>query len=88
MKTIKIDFDQRTDDEAITYEGGAGEVAPGCKVSLRKDGVDVLARITELTTTNECVGEVTGYEGDETVENLAVGSTIRFQQEHIFRCAA
>ncbi len=86
MNTNEIRFEERTDGEAINYEGSVETVAAGCKVSLRKDGVDVLARITELAQDDTCVGEVTGFEGDE--PSLSIGTTIRFQQQHIFRCAA
>ncbi len=77
-------FNQRDDSTAIEYDGDANEVCEGCSVNLEHEGTTITARIIECNDGQPWVGEIT----DSSIESLKIGSTIKFEDCHVFRCAA
>ncbi len=77
-------LNHRDDNTAIEYDGDANEVCEGCSVNLEHEGTTITARVIECNDGQPWVGEIT----DSTIENLKVGTTIHFEDCHVFRCAA
>ncbi len=77
-------FNERDDNTAIEYDGDTNEVCEGCSVNLDHEGTIITARVIECTDGQPWVGEIT----DSTIENLQIGSTIKFENCHVIRCAA
>ena len=77
-------WNERDNDTAIEYDGEANEVSEGCLVNLDHEGTTITARVTECNDGQPWVAEIT----DSKVESLQIGSTIQFEDRHVFRCAA
>ncbi len=90
METQNINFDVRQQGEPIEFAGSTSDVSEGCEVQLEADGVQICAKIVKTITDQTFEGEVTGFPGIDLDElgDLRIGSPIRFQDSHIFRCAA
>ena len=90
METKKIVFDVRRHPQPIEYAGSTGYVSEGCEVQLETGGVQICAKVVKTYADQTFEGEVTGFPGNDLVElgDLRIGSPIRFQDRHIFRCAA
>ena len=90
METQNINFDVRQQGEPIEFAGSTSDVSEGCEVQLETDGVQICAKIVKTITDQTFEGEVTGFPGSDLNElgDLIIGSPIRFQDRHIFRCAA
>ena len=89
MKTQEISFDQREEGHPIVFTGGADTVSEGSEVDLQHDGVSISAKVLK-STEGDWLAEVTdiptGYAA--VFDSVEIGSKIRFQDRHIFRCAA
>jgi len=77
-------WNERDNDTTIEYDGEANEVSEGCLVNLDHEGTTITARVIECNDGQPWVGEIT----DSKVESLRIGSTIQFEDRHVFRCAA
>ena len=89
MNTQEISFDQREEDQPIVFTGGADTVSEGSEVDLQHDGSSISAIVLK-STEGDWLAMVTvisaGHAGQ--FGGVKLGSTIRFQDRHIFRCAA
>ena len=81
--TTEINFNERDNNQAIQYDGDANEVCEGCMVDLNHAGETVTCKVTECTDNLWC-GEIT----NSTSDTLTVGTTIKFEDRHVIRCAA
>ncbi len=77
-------FNERDNNTAIEYDGDTNEICEGCSVNLEHDGTMITVRVVECTNGQPWVGEIT----DSQIENLKIGTTIQFEDCHVFRCAA
>ncbi len=83
-------WDEREDEQPIEFDGDTDEISRGCTVELEHDGVRVAVEV-QNNKGNTWTGKITGFptNEDEThIGNLKVGTTITFEERHIFRCAA
>ncbi len=89
MSTQEITFDVRNEQQPIDFDGSADEVCEGCLVDLEHQGATITAKVLEGAAPN-WMGEVTEFPaGDQKkLGNLKVGAKIKFEDRHIFRCAA
>ncbi len=89
METQEISFDVRQLDQPIVFTDGADTVSTGFEVDLQHNGARISAKILKRTE-GDWLAEVTdiptGYA--EQFGSVKIGSKIRFQDRHIFRCAA
>ena len=89
METQEISFDQREEGQPIVFTDGADTVSKGCEVHLQHHGAKIYAEVLKCTE-GDWLAEVTdiptGYAA--VVDSVEIGSKIRFQDRHIFRCAA
>ncbi len=90
MGTQKLNFDVRQQGQPIEFAGSTSAVSEGCEIQLEADGVQVGAKVVKTNADQAFEGKVTGFPGSDLSElgNLKIGSPIRFQDHHIFRCAA
>ncbi len=90
METQEINFDVRQQGQPIEFAGSTSDVSKGCEVQLETDGVQICAKVVKTNADQTFKGEVTGFPGSNLDElgDLRIGSPIRFQDRHIFRCAA
>ena len=90
MKTKETSFDVRQQGQPIEFAGSNNNVSEGCEVQLEADGVQICAKVVETNADQTFGGEVTGFPGSDLKKlgGLKIGSPIRFQDHHIFRCAA
>ncbi len=90
MKTQEISLDLRQQGQPIEYAGSTRNVLDGCEVQLEADGVQIYAKVVKTYDDQTFEGEVTGFPGSEVdkLGDLRIGSPIRFQDRHIFQCAA
>ena len=90
METQEIKFDVRQQGQPIEFTGSTGDVSEGCEVQLETDGLQICAKVVKTNADQTFKGEVTGFPGSDLDEvgDLRIGSPIRFQDRHIFRCAA
>ncbi len=90
MKTQETSFDVRQQDQPIEFAGSNNNVSEGCEVQLEANGVQICAKVVKTNADQTFKGEVTGFPGSDLDEvgDLKIGSPIRFQDRHIFRCAA
>ncbi len=77
-------FRERDNNTAIEYDGDANEICEGCSINLEHEGTTITARVIECTDGEPWTAEIT----DSKVKKLQVGSTIQFEDCHVFRCAA
>ncbi len=86
----EITFDERNKGEAIAYSGNASEVSDGCKVDLEHHGMKSTAKVVKTLDGQPWVGEVTALPEADAAKfgGLQIGSTIHFQEQNIFSCAA
>ncbi len=86
--TTQINWNERTEDQPIVFDS-VNEVAEGCIVDLDYEGVTISAKVTNCNE-NPWTGEITSFPDSNTTEHgkLKVGSTIQFEDRHVFRCAA
>jgi len=77
-------FNERDNSTAIEYDGDANEICEGCLVNLEHEGTTITARVIECNDGQPWVGEIT----DSTIESLKIGTTIKFEDCNVFRCAA
>lgn len=89
MKTHEITFDERTESQPIAFTGPIDDVTEGCEVGLEHDGVSISAKVVK-NEGGEWLGKITNIPSSdaENTGNLKIGATVRFQDCHIFRCAA
>ncbi len=89
METQEISFDQREEGRPIVFSGGADTVSEGSEVDLQHDGASISAKVLK-STEGDWLAEVTVIPGGyaEQFGSVKLGSKIRFQDRHIFRCAA
>ena len=89
MKTQEISFDLREEGHPIVFTGGADTVSTGCEVQLQHHSARISAKVLK-STKGDWLAEVTdiptGYAA--VFDSVEIGSKIRFQDRHIFRCAA
>ena len=85
----EITFDERNKGQAIAYSGNASEVSDGCQVDLERNGMKITAKVVK-TDGQPWVGEVTVLPETDSAKlgGLQIGSTIHFQEQNIFSCAA
>ncbi len=90
METQEINFDVRQQGQPIEFAGSTSDVSEGCEVQLEADGAKICAKVVKTNADQAFEGEVTGFQGSDLDElgDLRIGSAIRFQDRHIFRCAA
>ena len=90
METQGINFDVRQQGQPIGFAGSTSDVSEGCEVYLKADGAQICAKVVKTNADQTFEGEVTGFPGSDLDElgDLNIGSPIRFQDRHIFRCAA
>ncbi len=90
MGTQGFNFDTRKQGQPIEFAGSTSNVSEGCEVQLETDGVQICAKVLKTNADQAFDGEVTGFPGSDLNElgSLKIGSPIRFQDHHIFRCAA
>ncbi len=90
METQENKFDVRQQGQPIRFAGSTSDVSEGCEVQLEADGVQICAKVVKTNADQTFEGKVTGFAGSDLDElgNLRIGSPIRFQDRHIFRCAA
>ncbi|MHC4414689.1 MAG: hypothetical protein ACYS0G_05340 [Planctomycetota bacterium] len=90
METQEIIFDERTESQPIDFCGGATEVYEGCQVDLERDGVRITAKVVSYNPGEPWYGEVTDFPDSDVdeIDGLRIGSPIRFEERHIFGCAA
>lgn len=82
--TTEINFNERDNGQSIQFDGDASEVCEGCLVDLNHAGETITVKVTECTE-NQCWnGEIT----DSPSDTLKIGSTIKFEDRHVIRCAA
>ena len=90
MSNQTIKFDERKQNQPIKFDGGTNEVCEGCTVNLEHNGVTIAVRL-DTCQGNVWTGEITEFpnnDGETTVGKLKIGTTIKFEEKHIFRCAA
>ena len=87
--STQINWNERTDDQSIVFDGTNNEVCEGCIVNLDWDGIAITVKVTDCTN-DPWTGEVTGFPDSDVTEHgeLKIGTTIKFEDRHIFRCAA
>ncbi len=89
METQEISFDERKEGQPIVFVGGVDTVSKGSEVDLRHDGVRIAAKVLK-STEGDWLAKVTniseGYA--KQFDSVRIGSTIHFQDRHIFRCVA
>ena len=90
MGTQGFNFDTRTQGQPIEFAGSTSAVSEGCEIQLEANGVQVGAKVVKTNADQAFEGKVTGFPGSNINElgDLKIGSPIRFQDNHIFRCAA
>ncbi len=90
METQEIKFDVRQQGQPIEFSGSTSDVSEGCEVQLETDGLQICAKVVKTNADQTFEGKVTGFAGSDLNElgDLRIGSPIRFQDRHIFRCAA
>ncbi len=90
MGTQKFNFDVRQQDQPIEFAGNTSKVSEGCEIQLEAKGAQICAKVVASNANQSFEGEVTGFPGRDLNElgHLKIGSPIRFQDRHIFRCAA
>ena len=90
METQEFSFDVRQQGQPIEYSGSTSYVSEGCKVQLEADGVQIYAKVVKTNAGQTFEGEVIGFPGSDLDElgDLRIGSLIRFQERHVFQCAA
>ena len=90
MKTQETSFDVRQQGQPIEFAGSTNDVSEGCEVQLEADGVQICAKVVKTNADQTFGGEVTSFPSSDLEElgDLRIGSPIRFQDRHIFRCAA
>ena len=86
----EITFDERNTGQAIVFGGSADQVSEGCQVDLEHSGLKITAKVTKTVDGQPWVGEVTGLAETDAAKRggLEIGSTIHFEERHIFGCAA
>ena len=89
MTTQNWNFEQRDNKTPIEYEGGANKICEGCIVDLTHDGTVVTVQVNG-NEGNGWTGAVTAFPNstETTFGDLKIGTTIQFEETHIFRCAA
>ena len=90
METQEINFDVRQQGQPIEFAGSTSDVSEGCEVQLEADGVQICAKVVKTNADQTFEGKVTSFPDNNLDElgDLRIGSPIRFQDRHIFRCAA
>ncbi len=86
----EITFDERNKGQAIAYSGNTSEVSDGCQVDLEHNGMKITAKVVKILDGQPWVGEVTALPKADAAKlgGLQIGSTIHFQEQNIFSCAA
>ena len=82
--TTDINFNERDNGQSIQFDGTANEVCEGCLVDLSHAGETITVKVTECTENQPWSGEIT----DSQSTDLKIGSTIKFEDRHVIRCAA
>ncbi len=77
-------FNERDNDTAIEFDGNTIKIIEGCLVNLDHEGTTIVARVIECSEGETWTGEIT----ESKIESLQIGSTIQFEDCHVFRCAA
>ena len=90
MGTTAFNFDVRQQGQPIEFTGSTSNVSEGCEVQLEAGGVQISAKVVMTDSDHAFEGKVTGFPGSDLneLDDLKIGSPIRFQDRHIFRCAA
>ncbi len=86
----EINFDERNQGQAIAYSGNTTEVSDGCQVDLEHNGMKITAKVVKTLDGQPWVGEVIALPKADAAKlgGLQIGSTIHFQEQNIFSCAA
>ncbi len=86
----EITFDERNTDQAIAFDGSADQVSEGCQVNLEHNGLKITAKVIKTVDDHPWVGEVISFAETDAAKlgGLEIGSTIHFEERHIFGCAA
>jgi transcription elongation GreA/GreB family factor len=82
--STNIKFSERGNDQTIEFDGTASEVCQGCLVNLEHEGTTITAKVIECTDGQDWIGEITDSQDDA----VKIGSTVEFEEDNIFRCAA
>ncbi len=90
MGTPAFNFDVRQQGQPIEFAGSRSTVSEGCEIQLEAGGVQICAKVVKTDSDHAFEGKVTGFPGSDLneLDDLKIGSPIRFQDRHIFRCAA
>ena len=86
----EITFDERNTGQAIAFGGSADQVSEGCQVDLEHSGLKITVKVTKTVDGQPWVGEVISFAETDAAKlgGLEIGSTIHFEERHIFGCAA
>ena len=90
MATQNWNWDERNQAKPIDFEGGVDEIRQGSTVVLEHNGVHINVQVGNNEGTT-WTGVISGFPNtaDQTeIGELEIGNTIKFEERHIFRCAA
>ena len=90
MTTQNWNFNERSQNQDIEFEGGANKVCEGCTVVLDHEGTNIMVQVQSTEGQTWC-GKITSFpdNSDETmIGEMKIGGTIKFEDRHVIRCAA